>query len=124
MDNTQHHDIAHTYLEDVLALHGLSKKLAPLLRSLLMNQNSSNPIFLNNYVKKELESLSKLSKGSIDNAIVKFVDVGLLTRLDRGTYEANPILKKLNRLLQDEEVALELTYKKGNRRIELSEQTE
>lgn len=106
------------FLQDVLVLHGLSKNLSKILFLLLISHPDPNqPLILNGYVKKELASVSQFTVGSIDNALVKFNGVGLLTRLDRGTYQINPLLHEFYRIKKSGEGDLRLTYMGEERKI-------
>jgi len=72
-----------SYLEDLLALHSLSKGLAPLLFLLTTYANPQKHIIINSFLKKELAMKTDSSKGTIDNYISKLNEAGLIKRMDR-----------------------------------------
>lgn len=106
------------FLEDILALHGVSKNTALLLFELIPYLNQKEEIIVNSYLKKDLAAKTDLSKGTIDNTITKLHDVGLLLRLGRGTYTFHPVLYEMKKLLKDEKAKLSITYKGQSRKIE------
>jgi predicted transcriptional regulator of viral defense system len=107
------------FLEDILALHGLSKNLAILLYELLCYRNKNNEIILNDYLKKEISVKTDFVKGTIDNSLSKLHHVGLLTRLGRGVYVFHPIIYEAMKLINSEKVKIKITYHDHNRTIEI-----
>jgi len=107
-----------SFLEDVLALHGVSKNMALLLFEMTPYLNQQDEIIVNAYLKKELAAKTNMSKGTIDNTITKLHDVGLLVRLDRGTYTFHPVLFEMKKLLNNEKAKMSITYTGQNRKIE------
>ncbi|MGG4512149.1 replication/maintenance protein RepL [Heyndrickxia sporothermodurans] len=106
------------YLEDLLLLHGVPKNLALLLFELLSYVNKDNQIVINAFIKKELAEKVKISKGTIDNAITKLKDSGLLERLDRGVYIPHATLLNVTNLAKGNVVSFKVTYGKNNKEIE------
>lgn len=98
------------FLEDILVLHGVSKKLGRLLFELIPFLNQQNQIIINAYLKKELALKIKTSKGTIDNSISKLNEVGLLLRIDRGTYTFHPLLFNMEKLLKNKSAKIIITY--------------
>lgn len=107
-----------SFLEDILILHGLRKNLAPILFEMFPYLNGQNQIIVNAFMKKELAKTAETSKGTIDNAILKMNEVGLLERIDRGTYTLHPILFNINNLLKNESASIRITYTPENRTFE------
>lgn len=98
-------------LEDFLILHGISKNLAPLVFELASFINAHQKhIIINSFLKKELASRTEISKGTIDNSISKLNEVGILQRIDRGTYKPHPLLLNIQNILNGKTVELTITY--------------
>lgn len=106
------------FLEDVLILHGVSKNMAQLLFEILPYINLQEKIILNAYLKKDLATKTQMSKGTIDNSLTKLNEVGLLIRLDRGTYAIHPVLNEAYKLLKNESANMKITYKDQRRIFE------
>lgn len=107
-----------SFLEDLLILHGLRKNIAPIVFEMFPYLNQQNQIFVNAFMKKELAVKTETSKGTIDNTISKLYEVGLLERIDRGTYTLHPILFNINNLLKNESASIRITYTPENRTFE------
>lgn len=106
------------FLEDVLVLHGVSKNMSQLLFELFPYINPEEHIIINAFLKKELAQKTKMSKGTIDNTLSKLNEVGLLIRLDRGTYELHPVIHESRKLLKDGTATMKITYTQQTRKIE------
>jgi DNA-binding transcriptional ArsR family regulator len=107
-----------TFLEDVLTLHGVSKSIALLLFEMTPYLNLQDQIIVNSFLKKELATKTRMSKGTIDNTLTKLNEVGLLVRLDRGTYVFHPVLYEVRKLLQNDTAKMKITYTPQTRSIE------
>jgi predicted transcriptional regulator of viral defense system len=117
VDNKEFNKVR-SFLEDILILHGLRRNLAPILFEMIPYLNQQNQIIVNAFMKKELALKAKTSKGTIDNAISKLNEFGLLARIDRGTYTFHPVLLKTKHLLNDEPLNITITYSTKNRVID------
>lgn len=106
-----------TFLEDVLILHGISKNTALLLFEMMPYLNPDNQLIVNAYLKKELAKKTKMSKGTIDNTLTKLNEVGLIIRLDRGTYGLHSVLYEVKKLLRDGTANIKITYSAQKRDI-------
>lgn len=106
------------FLEDVLVLHGVSKNMSQLLFELFPYINPEGNIIINAFLKKELALKTKMSRGTIDNTLSKLNEVGLLIRLDRGTYSLHPVISESRKLLKDETATMKITYTEKTRNIE------
>ncbi|MCH1626123.1 replication/maintenance protein RepL [Ferdinandcohnia quinoae] len=118
MKNSTEFEQSKDYLEDLLLLHGVPKNLALLLFELLSYVNKDNQIVINAFIKKELAEKAKISKGTIDNALTKLKDSGLLERLDRGVYIPHSTLLKVPKLIKGNAVSFKVTYSKNKKEIE------
>jgi predicted transcriptional regulator of viral defense system len=107
-----------SFLEDILILHGLRKNLASIVFEMFPYINQQNQIIVNSFMKKELAVKTKTSKGTIDNAISKLNEVGLLARIDRGTYYFHPVMFKIQQLLKNETARMTITYTTNDRTFE------
>lgn len=105
------------FLEDVLILHGISKNMALLLYEMIPYLNHDEQLIVNAYLKKELATKTKMSKGTIDNTLTKLNEVGLLIRLDRGTYAFHPVLYEVEKLLKNNTAKMKITYTAEKRDI-------
>lgn len=105
------------FLEDVLILHGISKTTALLLFEMMPYLNPDDHLIVNAYLKKELATKTKMSKGTIDNTLTKLNEVGLLIRLDRGTYSLHPVLYEVKKLLKNGTAKMKITYTEQKRNI-------
>ena len=74
------------YTRDLLRLKGIQESLAELLVEILRKANYDNQIILNATIKSELGEKMGYSLGTIDNALTRFVNDGLLIREGRGVY--------------------------------------
>jgi DNA-binding transcriptional ArsR family regulator len=106
------------FLEDILILHGVSKNMSQLIFEMFPYINPEGNIIINAFLKKELALKTKMSKGTIDNTLSKLNEVGLLIRLDRGTYELHPVIYESKKLLRDETATMKISYNKQQRKIE------
>lgn len=77
------------YTRDLLLLKGIQESLAELLVEILRKANYDNQIILNATIKSELGEKMGYSLGTIDNALTRFVNDGLLIREGRGVYLPN-----------------------------------
>lgn len=107
-----------SFLEDVLVLHGVSKNMSQLLFELFPYINPEGHIIVNAFLKKELALKTKMSKGTIDNTLSKLNEVGLLIRLDRGTYALHQVIHESMKLLKDETATMKISYTEQKRKIE------
>lgn len=80
------------YLADILYLKGLQTTQSSLLFALLQQMNYQNEIVLNASIKRRIAKDVGLTTGTIDNNLSNFVKKNILFRVDRGVYQANPIL--------------------------------
>lgn len=108
-----------SFLEDILILHGLRRNLALLLFEMFPYLNGQNQIIVNAFMKKELAEKTETSKGTIDNAILKMNEVGLLERIDRGTYTFHPVLFKIRNLLKNDSAKVTITYTAKDRTFDI-----
>ncbi|MEC1376501.1 replication/maintenance protein RepL [Heyndrickxia oleronia] len=106
------------FLEDVLVLHGVSKNMSQLLFELFPYINPEGHIIINSFLKKEIAEKTKMSKGTIDNTLSKLNEVGLLIRLDRGTYELHPVIHEAKKLLKNKTATMKISYNEQKRKIE------
>lgn len=77
------------YTRDLLLLKGIQESLAELLVEILRKANYDNQIILNATIKNEMGENMGYSLGTIDNALTRFVNDGLLIREGRGVYLPN-----------------------------------
>lgn len=120
LKNSTEFEQSKCYLEDLLLLNGVPKNLALLLFELLSYVNKDNQIVINAFIKKELAEKVKISKGTIDNALTKLKDSGLLERLDRGVYVPHATLLNASKLIKGNIVSFKVTYGKNKKEIEPS----
>lgn len=118
MKGSPEFELSKEYLEDLLLLHSVPKNLALLLYELLSYINKDNQIIINAFIKKELAEKAHISKGTIDNALTKLNDSGLLQRLDRGVYIPHSALLKVPKLIKGNSVSIKITYNKNKKEIE------
>jgi predicted transcriptional regulator len=104
-----------SFLEDLLILHGLRRNLAPILFELFPYINQQNQIIVNAFMKNELAVKTETTKGTVDNAILKLNEVGLLSRIDRGTYSFHPVLFEMKHLLKNGTARITIIYTTKNR---------
>jgi len=106
-----------SYLEDLLALHSVSKGLAPLLFHLTTYANPQKHIIINSFLKKELAIKTDSSKGTIDNYISKLNEVGLIKRIDRGTYTFHSALLEVDKIVKNNPVKIIISYTADGKEI-------
>lgn len=107
-----------SYLEDLLALHSVSKGLAPLLFHLTTYANPQKHIIINSFLKKELAMKTNSSKGTIENYISKLNEAGLIKRVDRGTYTFHSVIFELDKIVKNEPVKVTISYTAEGRKID------
>jgi len=78
------------YLTDLLHLKKVPISLAEVLMELLHKANYDNQIIINSTIKEEISGKLEFTVGTIDNAITRFVNSGILVRKGRGVYMPNP----------------------------------
>ena len=105
------------YLEDILALTDISRSCVPLLRELIESKNKDGYIFVNSALKKLLSKKLDMAIGSIENTITKFVDKGILIRVDRGMYIANKDILDFTALKEHDDIKITIYYSDNGREI-------
>lgn len=105
------------YLEDILALTDISRSCVPLLRELIESKNKDGYIFVNSALKKLLSKKLDMAIGSIENTITKFVDKGILIRVDRGMYIANKDIVDFTVLKEHDDIKITIYYSDNGRNI-------
>ena len=111
-------DKINAYLKDYLLLANLSKSYAPLLRELIENKNQNGHIFINSALKRVLSEKLDMAVGSIDNAITKLVEGGILIRIDRGMYIVNRDIVDFCSLKKGESLMISINYSDKGREIQ------
>jgi hypothetical protein len=111
-------DKINAYLKDYLVLANLSKSYAPLLRELIGNKNQDGHIFINSALKRVLSEKLDMAVGSIDNAITKLVEGGILIRIDRGMYIVNRDIVDFCSLKEGENLMISINYSDNGREIQ------
>lgn len=103
-------------LTDYIQIKGLTKSYAPLLYELIRVRNKDGKIIVNASLKRDIGSRIDATVGSIDNMITKFVESGILLRLDRGMYT---VCNELNGLDHDgkDDIKMKVTYNEGTKTI-------
>lgn len=106
------------YTRDLLLLKGIQESLAELLVEILRKANYDNQIILNATIKTEMGEKMGYSLGTIDNALTRFVNDGLLIREGRGVYLPNKDYF-WNRAEEDqiERIHLNISYEKAERNL-------
>ena len=106
------------YTRDLLRLKGVQESLAELLVEILRKANYDDQIILNATIKSELGEKMSYSLGTIDNALTRFVNDGLLIREGRGVYLPNKdYFWKRAEEDQIERIHLNVNYEKAERLI-------
>lgn len=106
------------YTRDLLRLKGVQESLAELLVEILRKANYDDQIILNATIKSELGEKMSYSLGTIDNALTRFVNEGLLVREGRGVYHPNKTyFWQRMEADQVEQIHLNVSYKKNERTI-------
>ncbi|MEK4303689.1 hypothetical protein [Oceanobacillus sp. FSL K6-0251] len=105
------------YLEDLLSLHNVSKGLAPLLFHLTTYANPQKHIIVNSFLKKELAMKTNSSKGTIENYISRLNEVGLIKRIDRGTYTFHSVILGVDKIVKNEPIKVTISYMADGRKI-------
>lgn len=106
------------YTRDLLRLKGIQESLAELLVEILRKANYDNQIILNATIKNEMGENMGYSLGTIDNALTRFVNDGLLIREGRGVYLPNKdYFWKRAEEDQIERIHLNINYEKAERSL-------
>lgn len=105
------------YLEDILTLTSISGNYAPLLRELMESKNKDGYILVNSALKRLLCKRLDMAIGSIENTITKFVDKGILIRVDRGMYIANKDILDFTALKEHDDIKITIYYSDNGREI-------
>jgi hypothetical protein len=99
------------YLKDLAHLRELPAWVSGVLYELLQRMDYNNEIILNSTIKKRIADELSLVLGTIDNALVKFVQRDILFRQDKGVYLANPYLFGKGLWEDIEEIRMKVTYR-------------
>mgnify|MGYP001618243978 CR=1 FL=1 len=78
------------YLQDINKIFDLPKGCSPALYEILKNMNYQGHIVLNKYVKKICAENAGLALTSFNNCITDLLKKDIISRVDTGTYMANP----------------------------------
>lgn len=112
----------HSFVEDLLVLHGIRKSVAPIVLGMYSYLNQHDQLVLNAFIKTELAEQAQTTKGTIENIIVQLQQAQLLIRLERGTYTLHPVLLKGLNSLEQPALTMKLTYTANGRLIQFEEE--
>lgn len=118
---------AKIYIDDLASILELPAGIRGLLFELTQRINYNGIILLRRTIKNEIAEKLKITIGTFDNYLTKLVKVGILKRVGRGKFEANPYLfirqdwAEINSRYENLEISLRMTITylaSGERRIE------
>lgn len=110
-------DYIKLYIQDLTLLNELPKSNGTILNECLKYMNYENQISLNSYMKKRISDKINLSVETINKAIQSLCDKGILFRVYRGVYEANPYLFGRGKWEDIKKLRVNITYDKNGRHI-------
>jgi hypothetical protein len=99
------------YLKDLAHIRELPAWVSGVLYELLKKMDYNNEIVLNSTVKRRIADELGIVSGTIDNALVKFVNKSILFRQGKGVYLANPYLFGKGAWEDVEEIRMKVTYR-------------
>jgi hypothetical protein len=83
-------------LTDYVQVKGLTKSYAPILYELISIKNKDSKIIVNASLKRDIGMRINATVGSIDNMLTRFIEAGILIRIDRGMYIVSNELERLS----------------------------
>jgi hypothetical protein len=87
---TKEPDFIKLYIEDLVKLNDLPNSTNGVLYAILRYLNYKNEIVLISAIKKSIAEDLGIKVDTLNKSIYNLVDRGILSRLDRGLYYANP----------------------------------
>ncbi len=99
------------YLKDLAHLRELPGWVCNILYELLKKMDYTNEIVLNSTIKNRMAVELNIHPKTIDNALVKFVDKKILTRVGKGVFLANPFIFGRGTWAEVEEIRMTVSYR-------------
>lgn len=110
-------DYIKLYIDNIIKLNDLPKATNGILNNLLKNMNYENEIVIVSHVKKRIAEDMGIKANTIDHNLRKLVNKGVLTRVGRGVYKANPFLFGRGKWQDIRELRMSITYNKNGQFI-------
>lgn len=113
------------YIQDVIKLKCLPKGNSAVLYELIKQVDYENEINLNPRIKKRICRNLNMTGASLNNVLSKLIKVGIILRIERGSFLLNPHLFAKGswtdiKRLRDKYISLTITYKNGERTMKSS----
>lgn len=99
------------YLKDLAHLRELPGWVCNVLYELLKKMDYTNEIVLNSTVKNRMALELNIHPKTIDNALTKFVDKKILSRVGKGVFLANPFIFGRGVWAEVEEIRMTVSYR-------------
>jgi len=99
------------YLKDLAHLRELPGWVCNILHELLKKMDYTNEIVLNSTVKNRMALELNIHPKTIDNALTKFVDKKILSRVGKGVFLANPFIFGRGTWAEVEEIRMTVSYR-------------
>lgn len=106
-------DFIKLYLSDIGFFHRLQPNQQELLYHFLQKMTYDNLIVINKTIKEMIAKESGKSYRTVENALTRYVDTGILLRQGRGVYIANPYLFGKGRFEDIQKIRMEVVYTSG-----------
>lgn len=110
-------DYIKLYIEDLVKLKDLPKATNDILYNILKRMNYDNEIVLVSHNKKKIADELGIKLNTIDQSLMKLTNKGVLTRVARGVYIANPYLFGRGKWQDIKELRMKVTYNKDGKFI-------
>lgn len=110
-------DYIKLYIEDLVKLKDLPKATNDILYNVLKRMNYQNEIILVSHNKKKIASDLGIKPNTIDQNLMKLTKKGILTRVARGVYIANPYLFGRGKWQDIKSLRMKVVYNKNGKFI-------
>lgn len=119
-------DYIKLYIDDLIKLNDLPKSTNDILYNILKRMNYDNEIVLVSHNKAKIAKELGIKLNTIDQNLMKLTNKGILTRVARGVYIANPYIFGRGKWEDIRELRMKVVYNKQGRFIttELDRQLE
>jgi len=110
-------DYIKLYIADLIKLNDLPKSTNDILYNILKRMNYDNEIVLVYHNKTKIAKELNIKLNTIDQNLMKLTNKGILTRVGRGVYVANPYIFGRGKWEDIRELRMKVAYNKEGRFI-------
>lgn len=110
-------DYIKLYIDNIIKLNDLPNATNGILNNILKNMSYENEIVLVAHVKNRIANEMGIKVNTIDQNLRRLVSKGILTRVGRGVYKANPFLFGRGKWKDIKELRMSIKYNKDGQFI-------